>query len=423
MALPAVIESGLNEAGTAIAVIVHPERGAAAILEYVNQPFSAVLRKTPHDLTGAPLQRVLDLVGTTECQQRLLQALQSGKASELDIPLVVGAAESWLGFRLSFPPPDGSGLQTAILIGRDITKARKNATQEDKMRQMLAHIFMRINAPVAIIGRAGELVMCNTAFRQLTGFTAEELKRKRVQDFTPPDLLEISTKAREAQFVDGERYEMATETLAKGGRRVAVQLTSILLSDSDQHYRVVTLIPRDVASGDAKLLEAAALTAAVHACATRDRGELRAISLDALRSSFGADWERIATRAMMRAEQAIRKRLERDDVLSRLNETFVLWFNNGDQTRNDATLQAIVRDVRLTFLTEFGEEISSHVSATLVPGTQAARPPAGPVAAAKPKSATVHYTSMETGAVEPAADEITSQQGRSGSAWQVAGRR
>ena len=41
--------------------------------------------------------------------------------------------------------------------------------------------------------------------------------------------------------------------------------------------------------------------------------------------------------------------------------------------------QAIVRDVRLTFLTEFGEEISSYVGATLAAGVAAARPADAPV--------------------------------------------
>lgn len=391
MTLPAVIESGLNEAGTAIAVIIHPERGAAAVFGYVNQPFSAVLRRPQADLEGATFQRVLDLVGRSDGRAKLLHSLQSCTSVELDVPLVTGTAESWLGLRLSFPPPDASGVRTAILIGRDITVARRNATQEDRMRQMLAQIFMRISAPVTIVGQAGDLVMCNTAFRQLTGFSAEELKRMRAQDLTPPDFVDASTRARETQFADGERYEMDFEMLVKGGSRVAVRLTSILLSDHDQNYRVVTLIPRDGAVGESGPVAAAARTAAVQVYAKRDRGELRAISLEALRSLCGDEWEKIAVRAMLRAEHAIRKRLERDDVVSRIAKTgFALWFSSDDQARNALTLQAIVRDVRLTFLTEFGDEIASHVSATLVPGVKP-----GPTAA---KAMTVHYTSAQNAA-------------------------
>ena len=392
MALPAVIESGLDEAGTAVAVIVHPERGSAAIIEYANRPFAAVMRRSQAELTGATFQLVLDLVSRTDRREQLLRSLASGSAIEVDVPLMANSIESWFGLRLSFPPPGVSGVRNAILIGRDITVARKNATQEDKMRQMLAQIFMRINAPVTIVGRGGELVMCNTAFRQLTGFTAEELKRIRAEDLTPPEFLEALARARENQFAGGERYEMDMDTLVKGGHRVAVRLTSVLLQDSDQEYRVVTLIPRAMPSHGVGPVEAAALTAAIQAYTTRDRGELRAVSLEALRTLCGADWERIAVRAMLRAEHAIRKRLGRDDVVSRLDDSnFVVWFSSEDESRNAATLQAIVRDVRLSFMTEFGEEISSYVSATLVPGV----PAAVAVPAAKPHPVTTHYTALQ----------------------------
>ena len=364
------------------------------------------MRRTETELTGATFQAILDRVATAASREWLLQSLKSGTSVELDLLLMAGGLESWLGLRLSFPRPGVSGVRNAIIIGRDITVARKNATQEDKMRQMLAQMFMRINAAVAIIGQAGELVMCNMAYRQLTGYSAEELKRMRVQDLTPPDLHEESDRAREAQFAGVERYEMDFETLSKGGTRVPVRLTSILLPESDQQYRVVTLIPRVVASNDHGPVEAAALTAAVQVYATRDRGELRAISLEALRSSCGADWERIAMRAMLRAEHSIRRRMEREDVVSRLNDTdFVVWFGSDDQSRNAATLQAIVRDVRLSFLTEFGEEISSYVSATLVPGVAPPPPAAAPVVrAAKAKTVTTHYTNPHYSAVKSAAD-------------------
>ncbi|MDT7949953.1 MAG: PAS domain-containing protein [Acetobacteraceae bacterium] len=373
---PALIESGLNEAGTAVAVIVHPERGATAIIEYANQPFSAVMRRSRAELTGASVQFMLDLVGKAEDRAQLLAALIAGAAVQLDLPLLAGGVENWLGFRLSFPPPGVSGVRYAILIGRDITAARRNATQDDRLRQMLAQIFMRIAAPVAIVGQGGELVMCNNAYRQLTGFSADELKQIRVQDLTPPELAESAAKTRAAQFATGEQYEMDFETLVKSGKRVAVHLTSVLLTARDQPYRVVTLIPR-AGSSDAKPAPPAALSAAAQAYAAHDQGELRAISLAAFKSLFGADWERIEFRAMLRAEQVIRKRLNREDVLSRLDDSnFVLWFNSGDSQRNEVALQSIVREVRLSFLAEFSDEMSQYLRSTPVQEAAAAGSPA-----------------------------------------------
>ena len=407
VSLPAIVESGLNEAGTAVAVIVHPERGAAAIVEYLNPPFSAVVRRSAEELTGAKLQVLLDLVAQADCREKLVESMQSGSSVQLDVLLKLEGGDSWFGLRVSYPPPGVSGVRHAILIGRDITQARKNATQEDKMRQLLAQIFMRIHAPAAIMGREGELIMTNIAYRQLVGFAADELKRIRVQDLTPPEYVDTLAKARELQFGDGKQFEIDYETLVKGGGRVPVRLTSVLLSDSDQSYRLATLLPRTTRHDEAPIFAASAeaLASIFGSNAVLDAGELRAVNLDALRESFGPNWNRIAVRAMLRAEHIIRKRLQRDDLLSRLGDgKFAIWFSGDDRKQNGTMMESIVRELRLTLLTEFGEELSTLVSAMVVPGTPAEPDPAR-LGGQRPKPVVPQYTRLRTAASAIVRDE------------------
>jgi hypothetical protein len=71
------------------------------------------------------------------------------------------------------------------------------------------------------------------------------------------------------------------------------------------------------------------------------------------------------------------------------DHSFVLWFDHADEERNAAVLATIVRDVRLRFLTDFGTEIASHVSAAIVSGdgtdpNPAPRPQRAPARAAAP---------------------------------------
>ena len=364
MALPSIVDSGLSEAGTAVAVIVHPERGLGAIFEYVNEPFAAAMRQPETGLTGATAQTFIDLVAEADLRDQLAQSLQSGKSVQLDLPLLFGGVRRWFGLRLSFPKPGVSGVRNAILIGRDITESRHNATQDDKTRQLLAQIFMRINVAAFIVARGGELVMSNAAFRQLSGFSVEASKRLRAPDLFPEEFAQAFDAAHARQFTDSLTYELDCEMVGNDLVRVPVHKTSILLSGSDQPYRLVTMLPRPAQTDAPKASSNVAWANVLAANTIPDSGDLRVISLEAIRSLFGADWERIAVRAMLRAEHTIRKRLKREDVIIRTrDDKFVIWFSGEDRSGNGAVLDAIVREIRLTLLTEFGEEASTHVDA------------------------------------------------------------
>ena len=362
MSVASLIETALEEAGTIIAVILRPEQGAGAIIQHANGAFAAIMRRPRSALEGASIGEITRSIADAEGCATLLRALQSGTPVQLDLPISAGNAQSWLGLRLTFPAQAAPGMRHAVLTGRDITAARKAASREETFRRLLASIFLRIDAPVAVVTSAGEISMANPAFHKLLGYGPDELQALRVEDLTPPDYAEAARAARAKQFVDGERYDMPFETFVKGGGRVAVRLTSMLLRDGEQRLRVVTLIPAAP--------PASAPADPVPAIPTRNVGDLRAVSLAAFRSAFGAEWERIAARAMLRAENIIRARLGRDDLVTRSDDhSFVIWFSSADHDRNETLLAAMVREIRLRFLTEFGEAAASHVSATLVPST------------------------------------------------------
>ena len=267
-----------------------------------------------------------------------------------------------------------TGVNSAIKLHAADRATQKAATREKESRTLFAATFARIAAPVALVASSGEFVTTNPAFQQLVGYSPEELRSLRTDDLTPPEYKKVSQAAQAKQFQDGQRYELAYETFAKGGKRVAVRLTSALLVDGNARMRVVTLIPA----------APAAPASPVPTLTNRDAGELRAVSLEAFRSLFGSNWERIAERALMRAEQIVRRRLGRDDVVSRVDDKFVIWFQSRDRDKNEETLNKIVRDIRIQFTTEFGAQAADHVGAVLVPS---GKTPSGTPASAAPPAA------------------------------------
>jgi hypothetical protein len=87
-------------------------------------------------------------------------------------------------------------------------------------------------------------------------------------------------------------------------------------------------------------------------------GQIEKISLAAFKDALGETWQRVGLRAMMKAEQIIKRRLGPRDVLSRTSDhSFVIWFAGNDVDSVDRVLDRTVRDIRLCFLMDFGDEV------------------------------------------------------------------
>ena len=235
------------------------------------------------------------------------------------------------------------------------------APHDEGFSRLLAAIFTRVAVPVAILAADGRFTLANPAFYHLFDVSVAQLATMRAQDIIPAKFSTLARAAQEKQLKDGERYDLTLDVIAQGGVHAPVRLTSMLLRDGDKRYRVVTLVP----------IEAAGQAIVASTPPTRNIGELRAISLAAFRAIFGENWKRIALRAMLKAEQILRRNLEAEDVLSRCDDhSFMVWFDSADTTRNERVLASCVREIRLRFLADFGEEAANYVKAVIVPGTR-----------------------------------------------------
>ena len=96
-------------------------------------------------------------------------------------------------------------------------------------------------------------------------------------------------------------------------------------------------------------------------------GQLHAISLAALKAAYGSDWERVASRAMLMAEQIISRRIGPKDVVTRGDgNDFIIWLNGTDEDHNEVVLIRISREIRISLLTEFGKDVTARVGAVMV---------------------------------------------------------
>lgn len=166
MDLSTLLEEALAERGNAVMLIARPRDGEDAVIQAGNVPFARILGWPANRVAGMRLRELRPFVERPEDWMMLIAAVRSLSALAVDLRLRVKGREVWLGFNLTFKL-DGDGF--GILIGRDITEERERSLRESKSQRLLASVFLRIGAAVAIIDNDSAVLMANPACQQLLG--------------------------------------------------------------------------------------------------------------------------------------------------------------------------------------------------------------------------------------------------------------
>jgi PAS domain S-box-containing protein len=341
MDLSILLEEALAERGNAMMLIAQPRAGERALIEMANAPFARIVGLQANVVAGLRLAELRPLVERTEDWATLIAALRSLSALMLDLRLRVNGREVWLGFNLTFKTDPAGGDDYGILIGRDITEVREHNLRESESQRLLASVFLRIGAAVAIIDGDSAILMANPACQQLLGYGPGEMTGKHVDHMIAPESSEAVRAARARQLGGAGDYVLPMAVLAKGGSRVSVTLHSTLLCDArERKLRVATLIPDNVLRN--------ALPAEIM---PEETGQLRAVSLAALKAAYGKEWPLIADRAMRLAEHILKRHLGVADVLRCHNDdSFLIWFDSSNAARNAAVLAAATQEIRQRLL-------------------------------------------------------------------------
>ncbi len=354
----------LEDRGNAVLVMADPGDGEDAVILTVNAPFERIVGKAANLLVSAPLRTLKSVVDDPADWVTFISSVRGLAPLHLDLRLRVNNREVWFGFGSDFKSNESGSF--GILIGRDITESRRRTMLEGETQRMLASVFHHLSVAVVIVRSNGKILMANLAFQEMLGYSGNALAELNVETLTSPEHAEAARGARVQQLLDGASYDMRLETIAKGGTRLPVTLHSVLLKAwKGEQIRVVTLIPDAVTRSPAAKKDISQPTPPL--TVRRGVGQMKAVSLAALKASYGDDWPQIASRAMMLAEHTIKRRLGSADVFGRSdNEGFVIWFDSSDETRNETVLARITREIRLRFLNELGTDVAARLSSVMV---------------------------------------------------------
>jgi len=370
MDLSILLEEALAERGNVVVLIAQPKDGEDAVIQAGNAPFARIMGWPANRVSGLRLAELRPMVERPEDWTTLVAAVRSLSALTLDLRLRVKGREVWLGFNLTFKLDAADGSGYGILIGRDITDARERNLRETESQRLLASVFLRIAAAVAIIDGDSAILMANPACQQLLGYGPGEMTGKHVEHMIAAESAEAVRTARARQLGGAGDYVLQMAVLAKDGSRVVVALHSTLLRDArDRQLRVVTLIPGSVPSNP------------LPADVAEQSGQVRAVSLAALKAAYGNEWPLIGDRAMRLAEQILKRYLGVADILrSRNDYSYLIWFDGTDEAHSTAVLAAATREIRQRLLEDADDVVLDRLTpVSIAAGAIPVEPLASPV--------------------------------------------
>jgi GGDEF domain-containing protein len=232
-------------------------------------------------------------------------------------------------------------------------------SDDDRATQrVLAAAFVSVDAAVAVVTAGGRLVTASQGFAVLCGRTLRALTGSALSNVLDSEVL-----GRVQRTLAGSAPGSPASVFRGGGARndavpfSAAFSLSVIEGRGNERLAVLTLRP-DTEAADPTTGSAKAPTAV---------GKIQLIGLQEIKATLGPKWSSIADRAMILAEAAIRRRLDKQDVLSRTaDQGFLIWFHNGTVEQNAELASRIARAVRIALLTEFADSVGSSVASATV---------------------------------------------------------
>ncbi len=247
---------------------------------------------------------------------------------------------------------DPGTLMAVVQDITDLTAARREVVRQTHSQRLLASVFMRIKTAVVVVRADGFILMANHAFQTLLGYDSKSIAGLNISALLPLDCVGAARAARAQQMLDGGCYAMQMEIITKAGTNLRVTMNSSLLRESDsKQIRVLTLSKETDAGASA--------------VANEGINQVEVLSLDSLREAIGPDWCRISARGLSLAEQVVKRILGPEDILRRgKGDNLIIWFADGDQSRNATQIGRAMQGIRRVFMNEFGSKIAARVEAS-----------------------------------------------------------
>ncbi len=336
-------------------VIVTEPAGAELRIVAVNGAFCRAFGTTSDRAFG----RTLASLAAAENDPLLTGAIADAVASRqsLRTELRCRSADGrafWFGLHLMPSIDSGTGQCHFVLLGRDITERKNSFAQQAATQQLLARVFLCVDAAVLITSADGQILMNNPQSEQLFGYSPGGLVGQATRDVIAPSAYEATMRTRDAAFAAGEDYRTDSVGLRRDGSEVALHLSSIFTPGKEaERFRIVTA--RERFASQAGL-------------STRVAGMIKLVGLDEVKEALGSRWPEVEQRAMETAQHVIKASLGPGESFSASQDGgFVICFADRSEEEASFTAAMIGRRIRERLVGQ-GEEMAA-LQVTAIAGT------------------------------------------------------
>ena len=208
---------------------------AAGRLLLLNPAGALLLGYNPEQVRGREFKSLLNLGDAQVIQQLLSDTTAGGSGKELDCA-VQSPAGGTLTLSISAAPLHEGGA-SAILSFRDVTAARKLATELKQTKDFLERLINSSVDAIIAADMRGRIILFNKGAEDLCGYRVEEaLGGLNVKDLYPPGVAQqVMAQLRDPQIrARGRLAACRQEIVARNGERVPVNMTASIIYEGQR---------------------------------------------------------------------------------------------------------------------------------------------------------------------------------------------
>lgn len=200
----------------------------------------------PEGLTGKPLRSVFSDEATRTILTCLNQSMTSGQQQAGAFVLDRPQGSYWIEFSAAAKKSAGSQCNRFIMLCRDITQRKRSELALIQSEERYRQLMDSAQDMIMTLDLTGRPTLINAAALKASGYSMEEVLTMNIQDILLPETLPILAESLvKRQTGDDSRNRYEIDFIGRGGDRIPVEVSSVLLTENN-HPSGVLIIARDI---------------------------------------------------------------------------------------------------------------------------------------------------------------------------------